>query len=84
MTVIQNKHTEIRISDNTGFWIFAVVTVIVVGVIIAWFITKRNGSNKKSTERYLGRRESDIEMESFKDGTRIRHGNSDKRLNRKF
>uniref|UniRef100_A0AC34GUW1 Delta-like protein n=1 Tax=Panagrolaimus sp. ES5 TaxID=591445 RepID=A0AC34GUW1_9BILA len=93
MTKIVTEHTEIRISENTGFWIFAIVTVIVVGIIIAWFITKRNTNSKKSstsspspsTDGYQAcRRSSDIEMDIIKDEecTRIRrHGKNDQHIN---
>ena len=69
LTVIKREQVSTHIVDHMGFWIFAMVVVIVVGLVIVWFITRRTGKNQLDGYR-AGRTPNEIELESLEEGRR--------------
>lgn len=71
------------LTENPYFWIFAIVAVVVLGVLLGIWITSRRKTGVNSHFR-AGRRPSDIEMDSLGPGRRKDSESEKSKNSRKF
>uniref|UniRef100_A0A7E4V9S4 Delta-like protein n=1 Tax=Panagrellus redivivus TaxID=6233 RepID=A0A7E4V9S4_PANRE len=62
----ENVHWMTVLLQNMGFWIFAIVLVLVAGLIIALAITQKKEKPTIGSACRVGRRNSDIEMDMLR------------------
>ena len=75
--------TNSTLIENPYFWVFAIVAVVVLGVVLAIWITSRRKTGVNSHFR-AGRRPSDIEMDSLGPGRRKEEEPEKSKNSRKF